>query len=290
MRFFFFDPFRSLFFFRPAPPPPLRLSPHITSPLASSFLSPPAVAFSFNGGKDSTVILHLLRAAVAQRRREETEGSEGDETGEPALSASGLRAFVFDRPGEDFPAVTAFVAEADAAHGLGLEHLSLEGVEGGMAGALSSYLHRTGVKAVLLGTRRGDPNAGGQAEFCPSSPGWPPFLRVNPILDWGFGDVWAFLDGLGAPSCPLYSHGFTSLGSVGSTAPNAALLRPDGSYAPARELVDGRQERAGRGKGKGTTEGRGGVSASTRPPSAPTRTAAVLLVGDELLAARVPDA
>jgi hypothetical protein len=40
---------------------------------------------------------------------------------------------------------------------------------------------------------RGDPNAEGQEYFCPSSEGWPPFMRVNPILDWTYHDVWTFL-------------------------------------------------------------------------------------------------
>lgn len=42
-------------------------------------------------------------------------------------------------------------------------------------------------------THSGDPNAEGQEYFCPSSPGWPPFMRVNPVLDWTYHDVWAFL-------------------------------------------------------------------------------------------------
>ena len=67
---------------------------------------------------------------------------------------------------------------------------------------------------------RGDPNAGGQDEFCPSSTGWPPFMRVNPILGWTYADVWAFLKATQVPYCSLYDQGFTSLGSINNTRPN----------------------------------------------------------------------
>lgn len=69
--------------------------------------------------------------------------------------------------------------------------------------------------------------------FCPSSKGWPPFIRVNPVLNWAYCDIWAHLRAIGAKFCHLYLEGYTSLGSVKDTAPNSSLRRADGSYAPA---------------------------------------------------------
>ena len=66
----------------------------------------------------------------------------------------------------------------------------------------------------------GDPNADGQDAFCPSSAGWPPFMRLNPILDWGYADVWAFLCTGRVAYCRLYDEGYTSLGGVHNTLPN----------------------------------------------------------------------
>ncbi|PNW74277.1 hypothetical protein CHLRE_13g592500v5 [Chlamydomonas reinhardtii] len=192
------------------------------------------IAFSFNGGKDSTVLLHLLRAAVAQQ--EAAKGSAGTITG-----LGGMLSFYF-RQKDDFAEVKAFVEGADKAYGLDVEYLSEQDFKKG----LCEYLERTGVMAIVLGTRRGDPNAGGQDVFCPSSEGWPAFMRVNPILDWTYHDVWVFLRATRVAYCSLYDHGYTSLGGVGNTLPNNTLRRPDGSYEPAYHLADGRLERVGR--------------------------------------------
>jgi 3'-phosphoadenosine 5'-phosphosulfate sulfotransferase (PAPS reductase)/FAD synthetase len=90
----------------------------------------------------------------------------------------------------------------------------------------------------LLG-RRGDPNAEGQEVFCPSSRGWPPFLRVNPILDWTYHDVWAFLRVTRAHYCTLYDRGYTSVGSTLNTAPNRSLHPLHGASAIVVRVVDG---------------------------------------------------
>jgi FAD synthetase len=36
---------------------------------------------------------------------------------------------------------------------------------------------------------------------------WPEFMRVHPIIDWTFSDVWDFLLKLRIPYCSLYDEG-----------------------------------------------------------------------------------
>ncbi|KAF5799195.1 putative GDP-fucose protein O-fucosyltransferase [Helianthus annuus] len=51
---------------------------------------------------------------------------------------------------------------------------------------LEALLKARPTRAIFLGVRIGDPTAVGQEQFSPSSPGWPAFMRVNPILDWSY--------------------------------------------------------------------------------------------------------
>ena len=80
------------------------------------------------------------------------------------------------------------------------------------------FFRPNSLQALLL--CRGDPNAEGQEFFCPSSIGWPPFMRVNPVLDWTYTDVWTFLRAATCTYCKLYDRGFTSIGGINNTEPN----------------------------------------------------------------------
>ncbi|PRW59554.1 FAD synthase [Chlorella sorokiniana] len=231
------------------------------------------LAFSFNGGKDSTVLLHIIRATLAQRQRQHEQAAGTPWAGDD-LPLGGVLTFFFHHD-TDFPEVLEFTHTTSKEYGLGMEILTGDFKQG-----LSQLLAQTHVQAIVLGTRRGDPNAADQETFCPSSPGWPPFMRVNPILDWSYHDVWSFLQLAKVPYCSLYDQGYTSLGSVHNTVPNSALRLEDGSFAPAHMLPDARLERAGR---------QSKVERQVSTVGGERRTAGLLIIGDEILSAKVED-
>ncbi|GMK58182.1 hypothetical protein CspeluHIS016_0502140 [Cutaneotrichosporon spelunceum] len=253
-----------------------------------------AVALSFNGGKDCTVLLHLFAAVLYARHntpshpppravlpvvspapphdepvlspsfRAYLEGPAAPPPPLPANVANGeqarsathhmpthgsaavlyppIRSVYFTAP-NPFPTLERFVIDSATRYRLDLWRFG-----GGMKSALSEYLGCGGgkdVRAILLGTRQGDPN-GNVAVLAPTDPSWPQVLRVHPVLDWSYAEVWQFLRELDVPWCTLYDEGFTSLGSTHNTARNP-LLKTDAGYEPAWKLQDPSQERAGRG-------------------------------------------
>ncbi|XP_031261673.1 FAD synthase [Pistacia vera] len=198
------------------------------------------VAFSFNGGKDSTVLLHLLRAGWFLHK------------GEQSCSNGSLNNFpigtIYFESSCAFPEINSFTYDTAKVYGLQLDIIRSDFKSG-----LEALLKDKPIRAIFLGVRIGDPTAVGQEQFSPSSPGWPAFMRVNPILDWSYRDVWAFILTCKVPYCSLYDQGYTSIGSIYDTVPNALLCVNNSSsskekFKPAYLLSDGRLERAGRAK------------------------------------------
>jgi FAD synthetase len=123
-----------------------------------------------------------------------------------------------------FISVDEFVEDSVKAYDLRLVR-----VEGSMRDALQAYLDTNegaGVEAVLVGTRRNDPHGGEyhnpilwchELMICAAKldflqhcdPGWPQLLRVHPIINWSYGQVWEYLrhPKLQVPYCHLYDEG-----------------------------------------------------------------------------------
>ncbi|KAI0284568.1 hypothetical protein BGY98DRAFT_910562 [Russula aff. rugulosa BPL654] len=185
---------------------------------------PDKVSLSFNGGKDCTILLHLYAAALAKR------------TIQPAIPA------LYIPVPSPFTALEAFIFHAARVYDLsiftctpprfvetstGFGGASTDGAES-MREALELYRARfPTVEAILIGTRRTDPHGATLGFRVKTDPDWPPFVRVHPVINWGYADVWTFLRRLKIPYCSLYDEGYTSLGSTYNTFRNPALLLRD---------------------------------------------------------------
>jgi FAD synthetase len=258
---------------------------------------PDEVCFSFNGGKDSTAVFHLLRAACLRRTRSQlASATSADEANRVADSLVLRVKLVYFEVQDNFPEVEEFMHTCCEEHGLTLHRLPP------FKAGLEYLIATHGIRAVFIGTRGTDPDGSELLSlpwgvprpvmsrlaellehFSPTTPGWPPMMRVSPILRWEYGDVWEFLRACGLEFCKLYKLGFTSLGARSTSHPNPSLKIEAGSgedgcgFAPAWELRDGALERSGRGKFPPTdVEDAGASSAKPRTKSQGDATADVI--------------
>ena len=107
-----------------------------------------------------------------------------------------------------------------------------------------------GVRAVFMGTRSTDPDGCGMYPYTPTTPNWPPVLRVCPAFYWSYSHVWQFLRSCELGYCKLYDQGYVArmfmymacaCASATTThhhAPITSLVSiPSGNIAAAEERV-----------------------------------------------------
>ncbi|XP_067655697.1 FAD synthase-like isoform X1 [Haliotis asinina] len=145
-----------------------------------------------------------------------------------------------------FPEVEEFIQVSRDRYNL--EMLRFEGrIKNGMSELQEQHPK---IKAVIMGTRRTDPYSDHLESFSMTDADWPQFMRINPLLEWRYGDVWTFLRSFCLPYCSLYDRGYTSLGSMNNTHPNPRLQYRDDKgvvyYRAAYELDQHEMERDGR--------------------------------------------
>eukprot|EP00158_Paraphelidium_tribonemae_P002162 Partr_v1_DN25166_c0_g1_i1_m76809 putative FAD1 flavin adenine dinucleotide synthetase homolog (S. cerevisiae) len=165
-------------------------------------------AFSFNGGKDCTVLLHLILLAAWR--------------GNHLISADRPLDTIYILPSNAFSQVADFCVDTAKRHHLNLISYKYP-MKSGLAAFKKDYPH---IKAIFIGIRKSDPFGSSQSHMTRTSDGWPDYMRVNPILEWDYSDVWTFLRGANLRFCSLYSCGYTSIGSTDDTIPNPALRDP----------------------------------------------------------------
>ncbi|KAH8420584.1 hypothetical protein KR009_011708, partial [Drosophila setifemur] len=202
--------------------------------------------FCFNGGKDCTVLLDLLMRYLRQ---------EGISSGDIPM--------LYIKSEDSFPEIDTFVARCVRNY-----RVQLIEYEGSLKEALTHMqADMPRVRAVFVGSRNTDPYCQHLAPMQPTDNDWPPMMRLNPLLEWSYHDVWHYIHMHSVPYCSLYDRGFTSIGYRSNTVPNPHLKRiqcnclcaansdSDSSsvvtcicddYRPAWELEDPTQERAGR--------------------------------------------
>ncbi|EEP75468.1 hypothetical protein UREG_00314 [Uncinocarpus reesii 1704] len=235
------------------------------------------LSLSYNGGKDCLVLLILFLASLhplpepsplkplqAKDNAEPPKIRNADDTitapietpDDPPTSIPAMYA----RPSHPFPAVESFVDSSSLIYHLSLTRYTTDPPHTTLRDTFASYLHKyPGIKAIFVGTRRTDPHGENLTHFDRTDHGWPDFMRIHPVIDWHYVEIWAFIRHLGVEYCPLYDQGYTSLGGTNDTHPNPKLQVESGrstaenyrahegpSFRPAYELVEDQEERLGR--------------------------------------------
>jgi FAD synthetase len=146
----------------------LRIS---TNPASFSELS-----LSYNGGKDCLVLLILYLTALANHPILKSPNP-------PPLQT------VYILSKHPFQAVEDFVCSTQKTYSLAVTRYAT-----GMKAAFEQYLREfPKVKAVFVGTRRTDPHGANLTHFDETDHGWPQFMRIHPVIDWHYQDIWTVI-------------------------------------------------------------------------------------------------
>lgn len=193
---------------------------------AMTLYKPNEMMLSFNGGKDCTVLLDILARMTP-----------------PSMPLGA----VYVKSANPFEELEKFVDDSVQRYGLQLRRY-----EGVLKVAFEQLIAEDSqVKAIFLGCRRSDPESCNLYELEPTNNGWPAMMRIFPLLEWSYHDIWNYLRSNNLPYCCLYDQGYTSLGDRSSTRVNPSLLAYDEkldkmTYRPAYELENVRLERFNR--------------------------------------------
>lgn len=188
---------------------------------------------SYNGGKDCTAILHLVHSVANKICLNNNDDR--------------LLAFYAQLPNH-FEEELKFVNESVNKYNLKLLQYSSNSLKNSL---FQLKTDNPQIEAIFIGTRKDDLKPTTRMDvYTPTDKDWPKFMRINPILDWSYAQVWEFIRELEIPYCDLYNQGYSSLGTKSDTSKNSSLIRfnekGEPYYLPAWNLTKSHEERLSR--------------------------------------------
>jgi phosphoadenosine phosphosulfate reductase len=168
-------------------------------------------AVGWTGGKDSTVVLALWRGVLREAGATDAPFAVNLDTGCKFPEVLAFR----DRLARDWGVEVSVVRpEVDLAR----YPLAVDPVQccGDLKiRPLNEAMARLKIPALLTGVRADENPDRAHRPWFEDHGG---HVRILPILEWTELDVWTFLVREGIPWCPLYDHGYRSLGCVPCTS------------------------------------------------------------------------
>lgn len=184
-----------------------------------------SIGIAFNGGKDSTVMLHLITSMYPEHPFPIYYHLHVDDTFEEEME------FVLERIPVLYPKLVLSVHRTDR-----------------NTAALKDFLSKNpSIKLMMIGLRASDTTCDvAVREFMETEEPYPAgIIRCHPLLSFSYRNIWTYMDWYGLEYCSLYDKGFTSIGAKSTTKPNPFLLS-NTTYKGARFLVKEEDERLGR--------------------------------------------
>lgn len=154
------------------------------------------VCLSFNGGKDCTVVLYLLRCFIFKN----SELFKNSNNGQLTLNT------LYIRPTDEFEEVNKFIQFSSKFFNLNLIKYESDKIKQSLAQFKTSELGKE-VKVIFMGQRASDPNRNLIKPIQETDSDWPNFLLSNPLFHWSYKQVWSFILDNSVPYCSLYNNG-----------------------------------------------------------------------------------
>lgn len=179
------------------------------------------IATTFTGGKDSLVVLHLLRRIG------------GGRVAIPVLNLDTTVKFrevieFRDRMKREWDLNLIITTNREGLKKIRIAENEAECCQVLKTDAINMAVEENGWKALITGVRWDEQEARINEEYFSEKPG---HTRVQPILHFTETDIWDYIGKYRLSYCPLYDQGYRSLGCEPCTSPST---RPRGD-GPERE-------------------------------------------------------